>query len=97
MTNFSTNPIASPSAAAITRPKVNGHNGHPGSPTVHSTTRRGDRVEFSQTAQLLSRLQDLPDIRFDLVSRVKAEIAAGTYETSDKIDAALDGLLDDLR
>ena len=35
-------------------------------------------------------------IRTDLVNRVRNEIAAGTYETSDKLDAALDRLLDEI-
>lgn len=32
-------------------------------------------------------------IRFDLVNRIKSEIAAGTYETADKLDIAVDRLL----
>lgn len=34
-----------------------------------------------------------PDIRHDLVARVRREIAAGTYETPEKWDLALDRLL----
>jgi hypothetical protein len=33
------------------------------------------------------------DIRHDLVARVRAEIAAGTYDTPDKWQAALDRFL----
>ena len=40
---------------------------------------------------------DDPDIRADLVRRVRREIAAGTYETPEKLDAALDRLLEDLK
>jgi anti-sigma28 factor (negative regulator of flagellin synthesis) len=29
-------------------------------------------------------------IRYDLVNRIKAEIAAGTYDTPDKMDIAID-------
>jgi hypothetical protein len=36
------------------------------------------------------------DIRRDLVERVRREIAAGTYDTSDKWEAALERLADDL-
>lgn len=60
-------------------------------------TRGTDRVEFSSAAQLLSRLHELPDVRQELIDRVRAEIASGQYETPDKIDAALDGLLEDLQ
>jgi hypothetical protein len=35
-------------------------------------------------------------VRTDLVGRVRREIAAGTYETPDKIDSAIDGLTRDL-
>lgn len=58
--------------------------------------RRSDQIEFSDTAKLMAKLSDAPDIRGDLVARVRAEIAAGTYETSDKLDAAIDGLAEDL-
>jgi negative regulator of flagellin synthesis FlgM len=53
-------------------------------------------VEFSTTARLLSKIAELPEIRQELVDQVRAEIAAGTYETEDKVDAALQSLLSDL-
>jgi negative regulator of flagellin synthesis FlgM len=37
------------------------------------------------------------DIRADLVERVRREIEAGTYDTPEKWDAALDRLLDRLQ
>ena len=61
-----------------------------------TTTRGKDQVQLSNTAQLLSKIADLPDVRQGLVDRVKASIADGTYETEDKTDAALDGLLEDI-
>ena len=57
--------------------------------------RSADRAEFSKAAQLLSRLAELPDVRQDLVERVRAEIAAGTYETPEKIDTAIDKLIEE--
>ena len=54
------------------------------------------KVELSEHARLLSKLAELPDVRQDLVDRVKAEIEAGTYDTADKIDALLDELARDL-
>ena len=59
-------------------------------------TRRGDSVELSNTAKLLSQAQQLPDVRQELVDRVRSEIEAGNYLTDEKLDAALDGLLNDL-
>jgi hypothetical protein len=37
-----------------------------------------------------------PDIRHDLVSRVRQEIHAGTYDSPEKLEAALDRLADRL-
>lgn len=63
---------------------------------VTSTPRGADRVELSQTAQLLSRLKNLPEVRSELIERVKAQIADDTYLTSEKIDAAIHNLAEDL-
>jgi Anti-sigma-28 factor, FlgM len=38
----------------------------------------------------------LPDVRADLVARVKAEIQAGQYETPERIERAVEGLMADL-
>jgi len=38
----------------------------------------------------------LPPTRPELVERVRAEIAAGSYETPQRLEVALDGLLEDL-
>lgn len=55
-----------------------------------------DVVEISLAAQLAAKLQELPAVRADLVAQMKSQIAAGTYETSDKLDVAVDRLLKDL-
>ena len=59
--------------------------------------RGADEIELSVQAQLLSRLSELPDVRQELVDRVRSEIEAGTYDTPDKIEALLDELEQDLR
>ena len=56
----------------------------------------GDRVELSQHAVLLDRLRQLPDVREDLVDEVRNAIGAGTYETDDRLPAAVKGLLPEL-
>ena len=38
----------------------------------------------------------LPEIRAELVDRVRAEIAAGTYETPEKLQRAVERMLDEL-
>ncbi|MGB2820563.1 MAG: flagellar biosynthesis anti-sigma factor FlgM [Phycisphaerae bacterium] len=55
-----------------------------------------DVVEISAAAELAAKIQEIPDVRADLVARVKQEIEAGTYETPERIEAAVDKLLDDL-
>lgn len=55
-----------------------------------------DTVEISAAARLAAKVHDLPEVRTELVQRVKTEIAAGTYETSERIDATIDRLMEEL-
>ena len=56
-----------------------------------------DEVQFSDAGMKLSEAirseSSSAGIRFDLVNRVKAEIAAGTYDTPDKMDIAVDRMI----
>jgi negative regulator of flagellin synthesis FlgM len=72
---------------------------HPSRNTPGSSVSRpapADQVEISPAAEAAIEASQGDDIRSDLVARVRSEIAAGTYETPDKLNAALDGLLDEL-
>jgi negative regulator of flagellin synthesis FlgM len=55
-----------------------------------------DEVSISDAARLTEQVRDLPEIRQDLVDRIRAQIASGTYETSDKLDQAVEHLLDEI-
>jgi len=55
-----------------------------------------DELTISEAAEALERARQVPEIRADLVARVRAEIAAGTYETPEKLQIALDRLLDEI-
>ncbi len=55
-----------------------------------------DEVTISEEAQLLARVNDIPDIRQDVVDQIRTEIADGTYETEDKLDTAISRLLDEI-
>ncbi len=55
-----------------------------------------DRIELSHTARLIDRLRNGQVERQDLIAEVRAEIEGGRYETSDKIDEAIDELIIDL-
>jgi len=90
MSNVS--PIIRPAAATLetqTRPSRT-------QTQADATSRGEDQVQLSNTAQLLSKIADLPDVRQGLVDRVKASIADDTYESDDKTDAAIDNLLEDI-
>ncbi len=58
--------------------------------------RAHDQADFSVAAKLLSRLGELPDVRHELIARVKAEIESGTYDTPERFDAAVSEMIDDL-
>jgi anti-sigma28 factor (negative regulator of flagellin synthesis) len=55
-----------------------------------------DTLEISSAGAAASRLAEIPDIRHERVAALKAQIQAGTYETADKLDRALDALLDEI-
>jgi negative regulator of flagellin synthesis FlgM len=53
-------------------------------------------VSISPEADLVSQVHQLADIRTDKVAEIRAQIANGTYETDEKLNVALDRLLDEL-
>ena len=61
-----------------------------------SSTSQTDQVDISPAAQLAGQVSEIPDIRQDRVASLKAAIANGTYETDDKLNTALDRLLDEI-
>ncbi|HVX15211.1 MAG TPA: flagellar biosynthesis anti-sigma factor FlgM [Pirellulales bacterium] len=54
-----------------------------------------DEVQISDAGRLVDMANQAPDIRQDRVNSIRAQIAAGTYETSDKMSAALNRFLDE--
>lgn len=58
-------------------------------------TRQPDRVDLSAEAQAIDTPRpatETTEIRQDLVDRVRAQIAAGAYETPEKIDETIDAI-----
>lgn len=55
-----------------------------------------DELQLSDAAQLIDRVRELPDIRQDRVSAIRAQIASGAYETDEKLNVALGRLLDEI-
>ena len=60
------------------------------------TASTGDQLDISSAGLLAARLNDVPEIRQDRVDALRAAIADGSYETADKLDAALERLLDEI-
>jgi anti-sigma28 factor (negative regulator of flagellin synthesis) len=54
-----------------------------------------DKLELSGVGHMLKALK-ANDVRAEKVAEIKAQIEAGTYENDQKLDAAIDRLLDDL-
>jgi negative regulator of flagellin synthesis FlgM len=61
-----------------------------------ATPAAGDRLEISPAAEAAVQATETGAVRHDLVNRIRSEIAAGTYETPDKLDAALTRMLDEI-
>ncbi len=55
-----------------------------------------DQVDISAAAESAVNAAEGGDFRADLVARVRSEIAAGTYETPQKLAMSMDALLDEI-
>ncbi len=53
-------------------------------------------LKISPEANILSSMNNVPEIRASRVADIRAQIESGVYETEDKLDAALEGLLDEI-
>lgn len=80
-----TQPLHGPHATRAAQPSQS----QPGAPVA-------DELNLSEAAQLADRIAQLPDIRADRVADVRAKILSGTYETSDKLETAVERLLDEI-
>lgn len=56
-----------------------------------------DKVEISTLAVLRGKYSDMPEVRGELVAGIRDQIRAGTYETPEKWDQAMDNLIEDLQ
>lgn len=55
-----------------------------------------DRVDISPAAEAAIQASESGQIRHDRVNQIRAQIADGSYETPDKLDAAVERLLDEI-
>lgn len=63
---------------------------------VPGRDRGADEVKFSSHIQHLIELKNGGPVRQDLVNRIRAEIEQGSYETPEKVEAAIDELMGEL-
>jgi len=77
---------------------IRGPHNAPQAPAVDSRNQFDtvDELDISHEADFASQVKDIPDIRADRVAQIKAQIADGTYMTDDKLDMALERLLDEI-
>ncbi len=61
-----------------------------------SKTVESDSVEISEVAYWLGKYHDMPEIRSELVERVKSAIDSGNYENDEKWEQAIENLIEDL-
>lgn len=70
--------------------------GESAAPVDRSAERPSDRVDISDRARLLAKMASMPPIRQDLVDEIRAQIARDEYDTPERLDVALEQLLDEL-
>jgi negative regulator of flagellin synthesis FlgM len=63
---------------------------------VGSASGPQDELQISDAGRFVDLANQVPDIRQDRVNAIRAQIAAGTYETPDKLDVALSRFLDEV-
>lgn len=90
LTNGSVNRAGRVSHGSSTRSSA-GDLGH-----VPGRDRGEDRVDFSSSVQHMVELKNGGPVRMELVNRIRAEIAEGSYDTPEKLEQAIDELLSDL-
>ena len=74
------------------QPSVQPTNTAPSSPAIQAA----DEVSISEAAQAASRTPDSAPVRLARVAAIRAQIANGTYETAEKLDTAVERLLDEI-
>lgn len=55
-----------------------------------------DEVEISSAGEMLDRLNQSSEIRAERLAQIRAAIEAGEYETPEKLEAALEKMLDEI-
>jgi anti-sigma28 factor (negative regulator of flagellin synthesis) len=56
----------------------------------------GDQLDISPAAEAAIQAAESQNFRADLVARIRNEIAADTYDSTERLAASMDGLLDEV-
>jgi negative regulator of flagellin synthesis FlgM len=64
--------------------------------TANPAMQAGDHVEISEMGRILDEISRVPDVRADKVAELRHAIQAGTYETPEKLEIAVERLLADI-
>ena len=82
------------------------HGPQPVSPPHHSKASQGasstrssqepDQLDISDTGQAISKAREVDAVRQERITEIRAAIADDTYETSEKLDIAVERLLDEI-
>jgi negative regulator of flagellin synthesis FlgM len=89
--------IHGPSQIHGSQPIHGPHGARSAEPTAPSTSPGvGDRLDISEAGQIQSRMAEIPDIRADRVQEIRSALLNGTYETDEKLDVAVERLLDEI-
>ncbi len=65
-------------------------------PAITKPVSTQDEVEISPAGKMLDTLHQSSELRAERLAQIKSEIDAGTYETPDKLEAALGELLNEI-
>ncbi|MBM81249.1 MAG: flagellar biosynthesis protein FlgM [Planctomycetaceae bacterium] len=65
-------------------------------PTESQSITPQDEVEISSAGRMMETLNQSSELRAERLAQIKSEIESGTYETPDKLEAALERLLDEI-
>lgn len=55
-----------------------------------------DQIDISPEAEWVGRAGDVGAVRSELVEQIRQQIAAGTYDSSEKLDIAVGRMLDEI-
>ena len=54
------------------------------------------KIKKTPVGQLLQKIASMPEIRQDKVLRVRRELSGGSYNLNDRLDVAIDNILEEL-